>query len=86
MNRGEVHTQGRRVVFGEDLILGSVWVEEQEVVEVTDAVSQRADGEVFGCVGHEVPHHPLPWKHRHTCYSSTWLFLQTFSVKDECVA
>lgn len=47
------------IIFGENLILGSVRVEEQEVIEITDAVSQRANGEVFGCVGHEVPNHPF---------------------------
>lgn len=47
------------VIFGENLILGSVRVEEEEVIEITDAVGKRADGEVFGCVGHEVPNHPL---------------------------
>lgn len=40
------------VIFGENLILGSVRVEEQKVIEIADAVSQRANGEVFGCVGH----------------------------------
>lgn len=48
-------------MFGENLVLGSVGVEEEEVVEVADAVGQRADGEVFGRVGHQVPHHPLTW-------------------------
>lgn len=51
------------VVFGEHLILGSVRVEEQEVIEIADAVGQRANGEVFGCVGHEVPNHSLTWRH-----------------------
>lgn len=54
-------TERRGVIFGENLILGSVRVEEEEVIEIADAVSKRADGEVFGCVGHEVPHHPLTW-------------------------
>lgn len=52
-------TEGRGVVLGEDLVLGPVRIEEQQVVEVADAVGQRADREVFGCVGHQVPHHPL---------------------------
>lgn len=51
------------VIFGEHLILGSVGVKEQKVVEITDAVSQRANGEVFGCVGHEVPDHSFAWAH-----------------------
>lgn len=51
-------------MFGEDLVLGSVGVEEEQVVEVADAVGQRADGEVLGRVGHQVPHHPLTWRHR----------------------
>lgn len=55
-------TEWRGVIFGEDLILGSVWIEEQEVIEVADAVSQRANGKVFGCVGHEVPDHSLTWR------------------------
>lgn len=52
-------------MFGENLVLGSVGVEEEEVVEVADAVGQRADGEVFGRVGHQVPHHPLTWRQQH---------------------
>ena len=60
-NRGLL-TEGRGVIFGEHLVLGSVGVEEQEVVEVADAVGQRANGEVFGCVGHEVPNHSLTWR------------------------
>lgn len=52
-------TERRGVVLGEHLILGPVGVQEEEVVEVADAVGQRANGEVFGCIGHEVPHHPL---------------------------
>lgn len=50
-------------MFGENLILGSVRVKEQKVIEVADAVSQRANGEVFGRVGHKVPNHSLTWKH-----------------------
>lgn len=52
-------------MFGENLVLGSVGVEEEEVVEVADAVGQRADGEVLGRVGHQVPHHPLTWRQQH---------------------
>lgn len=51
------------VIFGENLILGSVGIQEQEVIEITDAVSQRANREVFGCVGHEVPDHSFTWRH-----------------------
>lgn len=51
------------VIFGENLILGSVGVKEQKVIEVADAVSQRTNGEVFGCVGHKVPNHSLTWTH-----------------------
>lgn len=51
--------EGWGVIFGENLILGSVRVEEQEVIEIANAVGQRANGEVFGCVGHEVPNHSL---------------------------
>lgn len=54
-------TEWRGVIFGENLILGSVGVKEQKVIEIADAVSQRANGEVFGCVGHEVPNHSLTW-------------------------
>lgn len=54
------------VIFGENLILRSVRVEEQEVIEIADAVSQRANGKVFGCIGHEVPNHSLP------CF--VWIF------------
>lgn len=32
------------------------------MIEVADAVSQRANGKVFGCVGHEVPNHSLTWR------------------------
>lgn len=52
-------TEWRGVIFGENLVLGSVRVEEQEVIEIADAVGQRANGKVFGRVGHEVPNHPL---------------------------
>lgn len=55
-------TKWRGVIFGENVILGSVGVQEQEVVEIADSVSQRANGEVFGCVGHEVPNHPLTYR------------------------
>lgn len=55
-------TEWRGVIFGENLILGSVGVKEQKVIEIADAVSQRANGEVFGCVGHEVPNHSLTWR------------------------
>lgn len=58
-------TERGGVMFGENLVLGSVGVEEEEVVEVADAVGQRADGEVFGRVGHQVPHHPLTWRQQH---------------------
>jgi len=30
------------------------------MIQVTDAICQGADREVFGCVWHEVPHHPFP--------------------------
>lgn len=33
------------------------------MIEVADAVSQRTNGEVFGCVGHKVPNHSLTWTH-----------------------
>ena len=56
-------TEGRGVIFGENLILWSVRVEEQEVIEIADTVSQRANGKVFGCVRHEVPNHSLSWRH-----------------------
>lgn len=56
-------TEGWGVIFGEHLVLGSVGVKEQEVVEIADAVSQRANGEVFGCVGHEVPNHSFTCRH-----------------------
>lgn len=56
-------TEGWGVIFGEHLVFGSVRVKEQEVVEIADAVSQRANGEVFGCVGHEVPNHSLTCRH-----------------------
>lgn len=59
------------VMFGENLILGSVGVKEQKVIEVADAVSQRADGEVFGRVGHKVPNHPLTWETSSTNTSSS---------------
>lgn len=32
------------------------------MIEIADAIGQGADGKVFGCIGHEVPHHPLPWR------------------------
>lgn len=51
------------VVLGENLILGSIGVKEQKVIEIADAVGQRANGEVFGCVGHKVPNHSLTWRH-----------------------
>lgn len=51
-NESQSLTQGRGVIFGEHFVLGSVGVEKQEVIEITDAVSQRADGEIFGGVGH----------------------------------
>ena len=52
-------TQRRCAVSGEDLIFGLGRVEEKQVVEITDAVSQGADGEVFTGEGHQIPHHPL---------------------------
>lgn len=63
-------TQWRCVVFGEDLIFGSVGIEEQEMIQVTDTICQWADREVFGCVWHEVPHHPFPCEqHKHVLLS-----------------
>lgn len=52
-----VLTQWRGVVFGKDFVFGSVGIEVQQVVQVADAIGQRSNGEVFGCVRHEVPHH-----------------------------
>lgn len=52
-------TVGRRAVAREHLVFRLVGVEEQQVVQVADAVSQRADGEIFRGEGHQVPHHPL---------------------------
>lgn len=59
-------TERRGVILGENVIFGSVGVEEQQVVEIADAVGQRANGEVFGCVGHEVPDHSLTWNNSTT--------------------
>lgn len=61
------------VMFGENLILGSVRVKEQKVIQVADAVSQRANGEVLGRVGHKVPNHSLTCKHTaQTLVASTY--------------
>ena len=55
----EPHTEWWGVILGEHLILGPVRVKEEQVVEVTDAVGQGADGEVFGRVWQQVPDQPL---------------------------
>lgn len=55
-------TENRRVVLGEDLILGPVREHIDEVIEVPEAVGQGADGEVPGGERHQVPEHPLGWK------------------------
>lgn len=54
-----IHTQWRGVVLGEDLIFGPVRVEKQKMVQVADAVSQGADGEVLGCIRQQIPDQPL---------------------------
>lgn len=69
-------------MFGENLILGSVRVKEQKVIEVADAVRQRANGEVFGRVGHEVPNHPLTWTHTaHTLLASKYELVRPLTGK-----
>lgn len=57
-------TENRRVVLGEDLVLGPVGEHIDEVTEVPEAVGQGADGEVPGGERHQVPEHPLRWKRR----------------------
>lgn len=54
-----IHTEWRGVVLGENLIFGTVRVEKQKVVQVTDAVSQGANGKVFGSIRQQIPDQPL---------------------------
>lgn len=75
-----VLTEWWGVILGENLILGSVRVKEQKVIEIADAVGQRANGEVFGCVGHEVPNHSLTWRHAASCQNIIQLFSREFLV------
>jgi len=77
-----VLTQRRGVIFGENLVLGSVGVEEQEVIEIADAVRQRANREVFGCVGHEVPDHPLTWGHTAASSVESQVYGVVFNLND----
>lgn len=66
-------TQWRGVVFGEDLVFGPVRKEEQQMVQVADAIGQRADGEVFSCVRHKVPYHSFPCdKYTHRRFRTFW--------------
>lgn len=62
-----VHTVWRCAVTGEDLLFGLVRIEEEQMVQITDPISQRADGEIFSSKGHQVPHHPFSCTARHTC-------------------
>lgn len=42
------------------------------MVEITNAVSQRANGKVFGCVGHEVPNHSFTWEKNSNRRKTEW--------------
>lgn len=58
-------TVWRCAVTGEDFIFRLAGVEEEEMVQITDPISQRADGEISSSEGHEVPHHPFSCKQTH---------------------
>lgn len=53
-------TQWGGVVLGKDFVFGPVGIQIHQMVQVTDAVRQRADGEVLGGVRQQVPDQPLP--------------------------
>lgn len=55
------HTKWGGVVLGEDFVFGPVRIQIQKMVQVTDAVSQRANREVLGCVRQQIPDQPLTY-------------------------
>ncbi len=64
--RENTHTVWRCAVTGEDFLFRLVGIEEEQMVQITDPISQRADGEIFSSEGHQVPYHPFSCKMKHT--------------------
>lgn len=62
-----MHTVWRCAVTGEDFLFGLTGIEEEKMVQITDSIGQRADGEIFSSEGHQVPHHPFSCETDHTC-------------------
>lgn len=61
-----MHTVWRCAVTGKDFLFGLVGIEEEQMVQITDPIGQRADGEIFSGKGHQVPHHPFSCTTKHT--------------------
>lgn len=90
-----MHTVWRCAVTGEDFLFRLVGIEEEQMVQITDPISQRADGEIFSSEGHQVPHHPFScimkrtysewWlvsKVKHFCSALTHVWLECITTKD----
>ncbi len=60
--RENLHTVWRCAVTGEDFLFRLVGIEKEQMVQITDPISQRADGEIFSSEGHQVPYHPFSCK------------------------